>query len=145
MNSSEKAEEEKLDAEQRLTQRERMSGDRFLLELIGAELVEARKGYARVELTVRPEHMNGLGIVQGGVLFSLGDYACAAASNYESDPAVSVETSISNIHAGKCRKIIAEAKETDRSGRFSLCHSEIKDESGKLLAYLTCRLFIIRK
>ena len=130
--------------EQRI-QWERMSGDHFLLDLIGAKLVEFRPGYARAEVDIRQEHLNGLGIVQGGVLFSLGDYACAAACNYQIDPAVSIETTISNIHAGKCQKIIAEAKEIDRSRSFSLCQSEIKDESGTLLARLTCRLFIMKK
>lgn len=131
-------------SEQRI-QWERMSGDHFLLDLIGAKLIEFRAGYAKAEVEIRTEHLNGLGIVQGGVLFSLGDYACAAAANYQEDPAVSIETTISNIHAGQGRKIIAEAKEIDRSRRFSLCQSEIRDESGTLLARLTSRLFIMRK
>ena len=47
----------------------------------GMHVVEVRLGYARTEMTVEPRHMNSVGILQGGALFTLADLAFAGASN----------------------------------------------------------------
>ena len=47
----------------------------------GAQIVEVRDGYARAEMTVTCEHLNGGGACQGGALFTLADLALAAVMN----------------------------------------------------------------
>ena len=54
--------------------------DRFAAS-IGARLTEVREGYARAELTVEERHLNGAGVCQGGVMFTLADLAFAAVAN----------------------------------------------------------------
>jgi acyl-CoA thioesterase len=47
----------------------------------GIEIEEAREGYARIRMRLRPDVLNGHGIAHGGVLFALADTAFAYACN----------------------------------------------------------------
>lgn len=66
---------------------------------LGAEVVELREGFAQIKMTVREEMLNGMGIMHGGVSFSLADSAFAFASNSHGQKAVSIETSINHTKA----------------------------------------------
>jgi len=46
---------------------------------LGIEVLEIREGYSKIKMTVRKEMINGLGVVHGGVAFSLADSAFAFA------------------------------------------------------------------
>ena len=48
---------------------------------LGIEVLEIKEGYSRITMTVRPEMINGFGIVHGGIAFSLADSAFAFACN----------------------------------------------------------------
>ena len=54
--------------------------DRFA-QSIGAQLTEVSEGFARAELTVEQRHLNGAGVCQGGVFYTLADLAFAAVAN----------------------------------------------------------------
>lgn len=66
---------------------------------MGVEVVELREGFAQIKMTVREEMLNGMGIMHGGVSFSLADSAFAFASNSHGQKAVSIETSINHTKA----------------------------------------------
>ncbi len=66
---------------------------------LGVEVVELREGFAQIKMTVREEMLNGMGIMHGGVSFSLADSAFAFASNSHGQKAVSIETSINHTKA----------------------------------------------
>jgi acyl-CoA thioesterase len=79
---------------------------------LGMELLEIREGYCRVQMTIREEMINGIGIVHGGIPFSLADSAFGYACNNRNDRSVALDTSISfikPIHLGDA--ITAEANE----------------------------------
>lgn len=126
-------------------QRERMLADKFICDLLGVELVEAGVGTARAELTLRPEHMNGVGVCQGGVLFSIADYAFAVACNYAEEPVLGIEVSISYCKSVKTGKIIAEAKEIARSRSTAVAEIRVTDEAGTLLCVARGRGFVLQK
>ena len=44
-------------------------------------LISISKGEAVAELVISDKHLNGVNIIQGGALFTLADFAFAAASN----------------------------------------------------------------
>jgi acyl-CoA thioesterase len=67
--------------------------DRFS-ELLGIKLLEVKDGYAKVTMKITKDHMNSLGMTNGGVIFSFADYAFAEACNYGDNVAVAVQTSI---------------------------------------------------
>ncbi len=47
--------------------------------VLGAKLINSKKGYCRIKLDVKPKHLNAGGIVHGGVLASLCDVSLAGA------------------------------------------------------------------
>src|ERR1700761_8860924 len=49
--------------------------------MFGIELLDYGDGWARVQLTVRDDMVNGPGVCHGGVIFSLADTAFACACN----------------------------------------------------------------
>ena len=63
-----------------MTIQEFLQGDQFAI-LAGVTLLEVGNGYAKACMEVRPEHLNGGGVCQGGALFTLADLAFAAATN----------------------------------------------------------------
>ena len=74
--------------------RARMRADRFAAAC-GVRLVAVRPGYARATLRLRPQHLNGVGVAQGGAIFTLADLAFAAACNSHGTVAVALDVSIS--------------------------------------------------
>lgn len=110
-----------------------MRGDRWA-RTAGARLVEVREGYARVRMRLRPEHLNGVGVVQGGAVFTLADYAFAAASNSHGTVAVALDVSITFARAARTGVLTAEAHEESVSRRVSVCAVRVTDAKGELVA-----------
>lgn len=53
-----------------MTIHEFLQGDKFAL-LAGVELLETGNGYAKARMLIKPEHLNGGGVCQGGAIFTL--------------------------------------------------------------------------
>ena len=100
----------------------------------GIELLDVREGYARVKMEIKDHHLNGIGIVHGGVLFTVADLAFAAASNSHGTVAVSINAHISNVKSSSAGTIYAEARETSLSHKIATYTVEIKNDGGDLLA-----------
>jgi acyl-CoA thioesterase len=98
------------------------------------ELLEVRPGFARAKMMVRPHHWNGLGTVQGGAIFTLADFAFAAASNSHGTVAVAVNVSISFLKAGRDGQLWAEAREIARNPKLGSYTVEVRDDAGDLVA-----------
>ena len=128
----------------RRRQLERMQADRFICDMVGIKLTEAGEGTATAELTLTPMHLNGVGICQGGVLFSIADYALAAAFNYTDESVVSQDVSVCYCKSVKSGKIIARAKETLRTRSTTLGDAVVTDENGVILAHVRGRGFILK-
>lgn len=79
---------------------------------LGIQIIEIKEGYSKIKMIVRSEMMNGLGIVHGGIAFSLADSSFAFACNSRNNLSVALDTSINflkPVHADD--ELIAEAKE----------------------------------
>ncbi len=61
---------------------------------LGISLIEIKEGYSKIQMTVRKEMINGLGIVHGGIAFSFADSAFAFACNNRNNLSVALDTSI---------------------------------------------------
>ncbi|MBM3188372.1 MAG: hotdog fold thioesterase [Chloroflexi bacterium] len=107
--------------------------DRFA-EHAGIELLDVSEGYARARLEVRPEHLNGVGSVHGGAIFTLADLAFAVAGNSYGTVAVAINVSISYMKAVDRGVLIAEAREETHSRRLGLYTVRVTDEAGDLVA-----------
>ena len=123
--------------------REYFKGDRYATELTGIVIDEAGDGYARVSCRVTPEHLNARGVVMGGVLFTMADFAFAVAANCGSQEVVSLQDQISYLSPVKGGVLTAEAK-CIKSGR-STCLYEVTvtGDSGKKAAYVTVSGFVV--
>jgi acyl-CoA thioesterase len=109
----------------------------------GIELVECRPGYAKAQVVIREHHLNGANVVHGGLIFTLADFAFAAAVNSYGFVTLSVNASISYFAKSDNGIITAEAREISRSNRLCTCDINIYGAAGKLLgnfkgtAYIT--------
>jgi acyl-CoA thioesterase len=97
-------------------------------------LVELRPGYARTSLTVEDRHLNSVGTVHGGAIFTLADFAFGAASNTGGEVAVAVNTSLSFLKATRSGTLYAEATEISRSRKLSVCTVRVTNDAGELVA-----------
>ncbi len=113
--------------------RRQFQNDRFAAAN-GMRLVELRPGFAKAVLAVEERHWNSIGIVQGGAVFTLADFAFGAASNSGGKVAVAVSTNLSFFKATRSGTLYAEATEISRSRRISTCTVRVTNESGELVA-----------
>ncbi len=100
----------------------------------GVEILELQQGYARTALTIEQRHLNSVGILQGGAIFTLADLAFAMACNSGGRVAVAINTSLSFLRATRSGTLTAEAEEVSRSRRISTCTVRVTDEDEQLVA-----------
>lgn len=111
---------------------------------LGMELEEVRPGYARVSMPVTPEMVNFHGIIHGGAVFSLADYAFGVASNSHGRTAVALNVNITYLATAPVgARLFAEAEVERLGGRTALYHMTVRDEAGQLIA--SCHGLVYRK
>lgn len=87
-----------------------LANDRFA-SYVGIELVKVQPGNALVKMEISEKHLNGVNIIQGGAIFTLADFAFAAASNAGGQVTVGINANIAYFKASSGKTLIAEAKE----------------------------------
>jgi acyl-CoA thioesterase len=107
--------------------------DRFA-QYVGIELTKVEPGYAVTSLHLSEVHLNGLDVVQGGVIYTLADFAFAAATNSAGFATVGINSNITYFKAPKGKTITAEAQETSSEKKICGCDVNIFDEDGTLIA-----------
>ena len=108
-------------------------GDKFAAHA-SIELLAVSPGHARARMTLGPHHLNGYGTVQGGAIFTLADFAFAAASNSHGTVAVAANVSITFMKAGRAGTLWAEARELSRNFKLGSYTVDVKDDAGYLVA-----------
>ena len=117
-----------------------MKADKFV-DFCGITLDEIGPGYAKTSMDIKPHHLNGAGVIQGGVLFSLADYALASAANSREKLSVSIETSMSFIKGISTGKVFAVAKEVSCGRTLARYDVPVTTEDGTLIALLHGTVF----
>jgi len=107
--------------------------DRFA-HYVGIELTKVGPGYAVTCLNISEKHLNGLDVVQGGAIFTLADFAFAAATNSNGLATVGINSNITYFKAPKGKIITAEARETSSEKKICGCDVDVLDEDGTLIA-----------
>lgn len=114
---------------------DKMMRDDLFSQWLGISVIDIREGYSKIKMTVRPEMINGFGIVHGGVAFSLADSCFAFACNNRNVLSVALDTSINftkPVHVGDV--LIAEAKELHNGKSTGLYHITIKNQNDHIVA-----------
>lgn len=102
---------------------------------LGIEVLDVREGYSKISMTVRPEMMNGLGIVHGGIAFSMADSAFAFACNNRNNLSVALDTSINFLKPVHVADVLtAEATELHNGRSTGLYHIQIHNQHQHLVA-----------
>ncbi len=105
-----------------------MQHDQFS-QWLGIEVLEIKEGYSKIKMIVREEMINGLGIVHGGIAFSLADSAFAFACNNRNNLSVALDTSINFLKPVHVNDVlIAEAKEIHNGKSTGLYHITITNQ-----------------
>lgn len=104
---------------------------------VGMKIIQVDTGHAVTQMELNENHLNGVGIVQGGVIFTLADYAFAAASNSKGYSTLGINAGISYFKAPQGRVLTAEAREVSASNRLSTYNVDVFDENKNLVARFT--------
>ncbi|MEA3003380.1 MAG: acyl-CoA thioesterase [Sphingomonadales bacterium] len=101
----------------------------------GIEIEEARFGYARIRMKVRPDMLNGHGTAHGGMIFALADTAFAYACNGRNLRTVAAQASIVFLDAAReGEMLVAEAREQALAGRSGVYNVSVKVAEGRSVA-----------
>ena len=104
----------------------------------GIVIDEARADYARLSMYVRPDMLNGHGIVHGGMVFALADTAFAYVCNGRNEKTVAAQASIVFLDSAKeGETLIAEAEEAAIAGRSGVTRVTVRTKDGRPIAEFT--------
>ncbi len=114
--------------------------------LLGLELVDVKKGWAKVRLPFEKKLTHALGIAHGGAVFALADSAIAMAllglvERHETF--TTVEIKINFIRPFRGGEITAEAKIVHKGGNIAIGEADVMDDRGNLVAKALATLMIM--
>jgi acyl-CoA thioesterase len=102
---------------------------------LGIEILEIKEGYSKIKMTVRKEMINGLGIVHGGIAFSLADSCFAFACNNRNVLSVALDTAINFTKPVHVEDVLtAEAKELHNGKSTGLYHITVSNQKNHVVA-----------
>lgn len=122
-----------------------MKNDLFS-QWLGVELLDVKDGYSKIKMLIRKEMINGLGIVHGGITFSLADSAFAFACNNRNVLSVALDTSINflkPVNVGD--ELTAEAVELHNGKSTGLYSISITNQKDMLVAVFKGNCFRTNK
>lgn len=121
-----------------MTLLQRLNDGDLFAKSIGAQLTEVRDGYARAELTVEERHLNGAGVCQGGVMYTLADLSFAGVANCHGLLTLGISNTITFIKSGRLGdRIVAECTEVVNHHKLPYCDIRVTNQHGEVLAVMT--------
>lgn len=125
---------------------EKLNTDDRFANGIGARLTEIREGYARAEIDIEERHLNGAGVCQGGVIFTLADLSFAGVANSRSILTLGISNTITFLHAAQLGDhLTAECTETFDHHKLPYCDIKVTNQNGKLVAVMTGLAYRLKK
>ena len=104
---------------------------------LGIALLEVRPGYARMQMKVRNDMLNGHAMCHGGFIFTLADSTFAFACNSYNVQTVAAGCSIEFLApAFDGELLVAEAVEQSRSGRTGVYDVVVVNPAGRKVALM---------
>jgi acyl-CoA thioesterase len=100
----------------------------------GIELAEMGPGWAKTRMKIEPYHLNAARTVHGGAIFTLADFAFAAASNSHGTLAMGINTSMSFVKAATSGTLYAGAREQSRNRKLATYSVQITDDDNDVVA-----------
>jgi acyl-CoA thioesterase len=107
----------------------------------GVELLEVEPGRARTSMKICDMHLNAGNVVQGGAIFTLADFAFAAAVNAYGNLAMSIETSIRYFKGVGEGTLFADARIVHLHKKLATFEVRVSNEKDELIALFTATAF----
>ena len=116
------------------------------VKLTGIGNVEVDEGYAKGEIEIKPVHLNPIGTVHGGVLFTLADTIGGLASISRGGFSTTVSSDIVYLNPTmNSKKLIAESTEIKHGKRMSTIDTMIYDDNGSKIAKVTGVFYYLKE
>jgi acyl-CoA thioesterase len=104
-------------------------------QIFKIKVEEIRKGYSKVTMKATKDFDNMFSITQGGAIFSLVDFAFAAAVNSYKGVAVAINVNINYIKSAVSGDFLtAEASQLSRGNKTSAYLINVKNDKNELIA-----------
>ena len=115
--------------------------------LIGMELVDIKKGWAKTKIPYSQKLINANGVAHGGVIFSAADSAVGLALLGlvdRDDLITTIEMKINYLKSFNRGEIMAEAKIIFKGSQIAVGEVDVRDSDGNLVAKATSTYAIIK-
>lgn len=110
---------------------------------IGAQIVELSQEKTVVKTTVLPAHQNANGYAQGGMLYTVADYAFALHANYLHGPAVTQGGRVQYLIPVKVgEELTFTATETAHAGHNTISEVVVKNNAGEIVCVCNFNGFV---
>lgn len=116
--------------------------DDGFVKLAGIEIVEVTAEKAVVKAKIDDRHRNANGSVQGGMLYTLADFAFAVLGNHNHPVTVTQVGQISYVKAAITDEVTATARESVRSGHTTVCQVTVQDDKGQTVCICNFNGFV---
>jgi len=103
----------------------------------GIRLIKVEPGFAIAQMTVTDNHLNAANVVQGGAIFTLADFAFAAAANSYGFITLGTSANISYFKPPKGNVLTAKASKISSGKRLCFYNVDVFDENEDLIAKFT--------
>ena len=113
--------------------------------LLGIRRVSMDGGRSVFEVTIGPDHMNPHGVVHGGVVYTLADFAMGGALTSTLDAGercATLELKINYLAAARGGELRAEASVVSRSRRVAVMEARVYDDTARLIALATGSFYV---
>ena len=112
-----------------------------LAKHLGIDLADVSPGSAVAKMAVRDIHRNSHGTVHGGAIFTLADFAFAAASNSHGTVAVALNAGINFTRPASAGVLTATASEVSCGRTVATYSVTVTDDAGKTVALFQGMVF----
>ena len=116
------------------------------LDFLGMRAEEIREGYARFSMDIRPEFLQGAGIMQGGLSIAFSSETAAHAVMTTLAPGenlTTIELKNNFLSMGSRGRLIAEATVFKRGRRLVIVDCIVRDDQGKDISRSSATIMVI--
>ena len=115
-------------------------------DLLGIKVTEVSEGFARGKLDVKAEHLNYMGIVHGGVSYSLSDSIAGAAAGSMKQRIVTLNSSFDYLNPGEnVDTLYAKAEVIKSGGKITVVQVEVTDQFNNIITNGKFTFYNIRR
>ena len=116
--------------------REFFSKDLYATEATGIVIEEVGEKYAKCSLKIERKHLNAVGHVMGGVMFTLADFVFAICTNRDGQITVTTSSTINYLSSPKGTTLYGESKLLKDGKTTCFYEINITDDLGNMIAVI---------